>query len=185
MKATLSKIFSIRELNKVLKNNPRKRGNPNIYHAKSFGILYDASTEQEFKVVKEFFKDLRIYGIQANSLGFIDHHETTFHPLARPESDYFFKQHLNWYHKPSGIEVNNFIEKPFDLLVNVSLRDFYPLDYIAAASMAKCKIGRSEGMYAHVYDISIDTKGINDSKSFVYLIIHILSHINAPEKSIA
>lgn len=183
MKATIENIVSLRELNRTLKGNTRKRGNPDIYNAKSFGILYDASTEHEFKVVKEFFKDLRVYGIQANSLGFVNHTEKTFHPLARPESDYFFKHHLNWYNKPAGVEVNNFIEKPFDLLVNVSLHDFYPLDFIAAASAAKCKIGRSEGRFAHIYDLAIETKGITDSKTFVYLIIHILSQINAPQKS--
>lgn len=183
MKAAVARIISLNELNKTLRENKRARGNPDIYHAKSFGILYDASSEEEFKIVKEFFKDLRVYGIQANSLGFVNHTEKTFHPLARPESDYFFKQHLNWYEKPSGIEVGNFIEKPFDLLVNVCLNDFFPLDYIAAASLAKCKIGRNDGRYAHIYDMAIDTQGITDTKTFVYLIIHLLSQINAPKKS--
>lgn len=184
MRKFIESFVAKRELNAALKANQRKRGNPDIYKAKSFGILYDASTEDEFKVIKEFFKDLKVYGIQASSLGFVNHTEKTFHPLARPESDYFFKHHLNWYQKPSGIEVQNFIEKPFDLLVNVSLQDFYPLDYLASASLAKCKIGRNNSIFSHVYDVAIDTNGINDSKTFVYLIIHILSQINAPKKSI-
>jgi hypothetical protein len=184
MKAFLAELLSKREINVELKNNSRKRGNPDIHKAKTFGILYDASTEHEFKVVKEFFKDLKIYGIQANSLGYVNHTEKTFHPLARPESDYFFKHQLNWYQKPTSKEVENFIEKPFDILVNVSIQDFFPLDYIAAASLAKCKIGRNQGKYAHIYDMAIATEGIEDTKTFVYLIIHILSQINAPKKSV-
>jgi hypothetical protein len=157
----------------------RERTDPNIHIAASIGILYDATNRDEFEIVREFFKDLRESRKKAVSLGYVDYKETlSFHPLARPESDYFFKHQLNWYQKPSSSVVEHFIEEPFDILINLTMKDVYQLDYIAALSKAGLKIGRADSKVAWCYDMSfyIDPKA--DIKTFAYTIIHYLSQLN-------
>jgi len=156
----------------------RQRKDPNIHTNASIGILYDATERETFEIVREFYRDLRSNGNSPASLGYIDFKEVTFHPLARPESDYFFKHQLNWMQKPNSTVVENFINEPFDILINLTLKDFYPIDYIAALSKAGLKIGRLESAVSFCYDMSFQNRENSDLKSFAYTIIHYLSQIN-------
>lgn len=166
-------------LNREIKDISRERTDPDIHRASSIGILYDATDREEFFEVREFFKDLRESRKKAVSLGYIDYKETlSFHPLARPEADYFFKNQLNWLSKPSSTVVDHFVAEPFDILIHLSLKDLYPLDYIAATSRAGLKIGRASSAIAHCYDMSFHMDPKADLKSFAYTIIHYLSQLN-------
>jgi len=156
----------------------RTRKDPDIHKNASIGILYDATDKDNFEVVREFFRDLRSHEKNPVSLGYIDYKEVTFHPLARPESDYFFKDQLNWMKKPSSPVVDNFINEPFDILINLTLEDFHPLDYIAALSKAGLKIGRANSAVSFCYDLTFHLDKEADVKSFAYTIIHYLSKIN-------
>jgi hypothetical protein len=163
----------------------RTRKDPDIHKNASIGILYDATDKDNFEVVREFFRDLRSHEKNPVSLGYIDYKEVTFHPLARPESDYFFKDQLNWMKKPSSPVVDNFINEPFDILINLTLEDFHPLDYIAALSKAGLKIGRANSAVSFCYDLTFHLDKEADIKSFAYTIIHYLSKINNERKQSA
>ncbi|MEX1188217.1 MAG: hypothetical protein WED33_03100 [Bacteroidia bacterium] len=166
-------------LNREVKELIRERTDPDIHRAASIGILYDATDREEFFEVREFFKDLRDSRKKAVTLGYIDYKETlSFHPLARPESDYFFKNQLNWLSQPSASVVDHFIQEPFDILINLSMKDLFPLDYIAAKSKAGLKIGRASSAISNHYDISFHMAENADLESFAYTIIHYLSQIN-------
>lgn len=161
------------------KNLQRERKNPDFHKASKIGILYDATEREEFFMVKEFFKDLKESGKQPYSLGYINFNEATFHPLARPEADYFFKNQLNWFGKPACLVTDNFIKEPFDILINLTIRDLYPLDYLAAMSVSGLKIGREASKIAKYCDITFKLDERADIKSFAYIIIHYLKTINA------
>lgn len=174
LKSTYANFHLKKDASKV----ERTRKDPDIHKNASIGILYDATDKDNFEVVREFFRDLRSHEKNPVSLGYIDYKEVTFHPLARPESDYFFKDQLNWMKKPSGPVVENFIKEPFDILINLTLEDFHPLDYIAAVSKAGLKIGRANSAVSFCYDLTFHLDKDADVKSFAYTIIHYLSKIN-------
>jgi hypothetical protein len=174
----LKNLYALHQLRKDASQVERQRKDPDIHKNASIGILYDATDKDTFEMVKEFFRDLRSNGKTPVSLGYIDYKETTFHPLARPESDYFFKHQLNWLQKPSGAVVENFTREPFDILINLTLSDFLPLDYIAATSKAGLKIGRNNSAIAACYDLTFSLDENADLKAFAYTIIHYLSQIN-------
>jgi hypothetical protein len=166
-------------LRKESRDLRRERTDPNIHSASSIGILYDATNREEFEIVREFFMDLRESRKKAVSLGYIDFKETlSFHPLARPECDYFFKHQLNWYNKPSSSVVQHFIQEPFDILISLTMKDVYQLDYIAALSKAGLKIGRADSKVSWCYDLSFFIDPTSDIKTLAYTIIHYLSQLN-------
>lgn len=181
LKSTYANFHLKKDASKV----ERTRKDPDIHKNASIGILYDATDKDNFEVVREFFRDLRSHEKNPVSLGYIDYKEVTFHPLARPESDYFFKDQLNWMKKPSGPVVDNFIKEPFDILINLTLEDFHPLDYIAAVSQAGLKIGRANSAVSFCYDLTFHLDKEADIKSFAYTIIHYLSKINNERKQSA
>lgn len=162
----------------------RHRTSPDIHSSPTIGILYDATDRDEYELVREFFKDLRQNRIKAVSLGYIDYKETlSFHPLARPESDYFFKSQLTWLNRPQSTVVDHFTEEPFDMLIHLSLKDFFPLDYIAATSRAGLKIGRAGAAVDYCFDMTFALDKDASLRSFAYTIIHYLSQINHEKPS--
>lgn len=156
----------------------RIRKDPDFHRAKKVAVLYNATERENFAMVREFIKDLRECGKSPVSLGYIDFKEVTFHALARPEADYFFKHQLNWFQKPGGPVVDNFIGEDFDILINLTLQDCYPIDYVAAVSKAGLKIGRAGSAVAFCYDMTFALGPDADLHSFAYLIIHYLNNIN-------
>lgn len=176
--------LALHQLKKESAHIERVRKDPDIHREAFVGILYDATDKDQFEAVREVFRDLKNNRKNPVSLGYIDHKEPfSFHPLARPESDYFFKHQLNWMQKPSSPVVENFIAEPFDLLINLSLQDNYPLNYITAVSKAGLKIGRAQSEISFCYDMSFYLDEQSDLRSFAYTIIHYLSQLNHEKSS--
>jgi hypothetical protein len=77
-------------------------------------------------------------------------------------ADYFSKKNLNWYGKPDFIQLNDFLNKNFDLLLDFSQNDLPPLHYILSTSKAKLLVGANE--YAKdLYDVFIKDETELDS----------------------
>ncbi|MDR1896451.1 MAG: hypothetical protein LBR10_06640 [Prevotellaceae bacterium] len=54
----------------------------------------------------------------------------------------FSDQECNWFGKPAMMEITDFINKKFDILIDLSSKIWFPLQYIAISSKADFKIGR-------------------------------------------
>ncbi len=113
----------------------------NIKDAKSIGILFNATDLVSFEIVKELVKNLTTKENTVDVLGYVDSKQLIDHYLYRKGFDFFTRKQLNWYYKPEAENVNSFIDKPFDLLINLSLDEPYPILYILASSAAKFKAG--------------------------------------------
>jgi hypothetical protein len=113
----------------------------NIKDAESIGILFNATDQVSFEIVKEFVKNLTTKKNSIDVLGYVDSKQLIDHYLYRKGFDFFTRKQLNWYYKPETDNVKAFINKPFDILINLSLDEPYPILYILASSMAKFKAG--------------------------------------------
>ena len=77
---------------------------------------------------------------------------------------YFNKKNLNWHLEPTGDEVEIFIDRKLDILVNAYIDENLPLEYISALSQARFRIGHYVKEKTYAYDFMIDLKGKNDLK---------------------
>jgi hypothetical protein len=59
-----------------------------------------------------------------------------------PSRIIFSNNECNWFGKPKIATINSFINTKFNLLVDLSLKSWFPLQYIAISSHAEFKIGR-------------------------------------------
>ncbi len=131
-----------RSIRTFLKSNTREVAACNIKEAKTIGILFNATHQISFEIVKAFVKDLSMKKKAVDILGFVDSKQLIDHYLYRKGFDFFTRSQLNWYYKPIVPNVEKFIVKPFDLLIDLSLDDPFPIHYIIACSLAKFKVGR-------------------------------------------
>lgn len=146
----------------------------NLENAKRITILFDGTYPENIKLVKAFVANLSKGKELVSALGFVDEKYKSFEHMSRLHFDFFSNTELNWYGKPQGMVINNFLKEDYDILIDLSLKKFYPLTYLAVASPAKFKVG----MYrtdVNVFDLSID---ITKNQSLSYLIDKIDYYLN-------
>jgi hypothetical protein len=125
-----------------LKNQTRLPLVCNINDAKHIGIIYNATEYISFEIIKNLAKDLSHNSRKISVLGYVDSKKLIDNYLYRKGFDFFSKNELNWYFKPVSSVVDQFIKEPFDLLINLSLDEHFPIRYITTLSPATFKTGK-------------------------------------------
>jgi hypothetical protein len=126
-----------------------------LSEAKKIGIIYDATEYISFEIVRDLVKQLSNNSITISVLGYVDSKKLIDHYLYRKGFDFFCKNDLNWYYKPVATQTEQFINEPFDILINLSLDYQFPIHYITSASRASFKTGRYSATDASL-DLMID-----------------------------
>lgn len=134
---SLRKKFHHRSLSNLLANQRFRRQSMPFDQVRSIGILFDATELAIRNQVMAYADTLKKAGKQVRLLGFADQAET---PDSFPFKA-FNPKGLDWMLRPTGPDVEDFIQQPFDLLFLLSFDDILPLQYIAALSRAHFRVG--------------------------------------------
>ena len=110
------------------------------------------------------------------ALGFVNLKELSHHHMPMLQFDFFFLKDLNWYYKPQNYIIKNFIEKDYDILINLCDSRCIPIKYLAGSSRARFKVGKYEEKL-DLYDMMINVKG-NTLDELINEIYHYLNIIN-------
>ena len=157
-----------RAINHHLKSQKRTMISCNIQSATTIGILFNATHAVAFDIVKDLVKDMEVYKASILALGFVDSKQLIDHYLYRKGFDFFTQNDLNWYGKPTSENVDAFIKKPFDILLDLSLDNPFPIKYVIACSQARFKSGKysSDQEYLDfMIDIEKEKEAMNDIHS--------------------
>lgn len=146
---------------------------------KTCGILYRSYIEEEAELVRKFVKYLRDYRLSVLALGYYDTLKMPEGVNPKLEFDYFTKKDLNLLMQPGGKTVSNFIEEPYDILIDTSLEPFFPFKFIVNHSKAKFKVGRQELEYSNLFDLMLK---IEEGKDLKYLLRHVDHYLNIINK---
>ena len=160
-----------------LKTNKRTKEVCNLEDANSIGILYDATSEEQIKMVKPFvsyFFDLKK---DVKALGYVNSRQLSFHHTPKLQYDFFYQKDLNWFYKPQNYIIDNFVKKEYDILINLCDSKTIPIKYLVASSIAHFKIGVHEENY-EIYDLMISLKDDKSMEKLMYEIKHYINLIN-------
>jgi hypothetical protein len=113
-----------------------------LAEAKNIGIIYNATEYISFEIIRDLVKQLSSKSISISALGYVDSKKLIDSYLYRKGFDFYCKNDLNWYYKPVSTQTEQFINEPFDILINLSLDYQFPIYYISSASKAAFKTGR-------------------------------------------
>jgi hypothetical protein len=137
------KVFAgERILNNQLRDIKRTPEVCTLKDAESIGIIYNDTEYVSFEIIRNLVKDLTQESKKIMVLGYVDSKDLIDNYLYRKGFDFFSKNELNWYFKPVSPLVDAFVQEPFDLLINLSLDDHYPIRYITSLSTPRFKTGR-------------------------------------------
>lgn len=124
--------------------------------AVKIGLLYDATDERDYEVVKAYVKQIRsTYKKEILALGYVDKKVLPPGQFAQYGLDFFTKKDLDFRLIPKDPIVQNFINEKFDILVNFNSGKCFPLHYISAMSHARFRIGRFDRRYMNCYDMMV------------------------------
>ena len=168
------KYFLSRDFRKVSRN----RVICNIKNAKSIGLLFDASDEADHKIVTELVKGFQNDQKVVKVLGFVNFNRVPHYCFPKLSYDYFTKKDINWYCKPSGVKVNDFVREEFDVMIDLCPKSYFSLKYIAAISNSKFKVGRFEEGYKEFYDFMLNVAPDTSLQDYIREMTHYLSIIN-------
>ena len=150
--------------------------------AKTIGILSFLDSEKKHNEDLELKKNLEKENKHVTALGFIADKNAPDFYLAQSHIDIFTKKNINIFGIPKGIYIRNFIKKDFDFLINVSVNNVIPLQYIAGISKAKIKVGKYRKDMLHIYDFMIKEPEGMQYDDFLKSILKYLSLLNTSIK---
>lgn len=173
IKQTLGKL----SLKKNLSNNKRYVKVHNFNSAETVGILFNSPDEEAFNAVKDFLSFLASNNLKVIALGYVPDKKIPENLLLRKGINFFCKNDLNWYYKPKNEVIEQFINHNFDILIDLSLKEYFPLYYIGKLSNSSFKIGRQSEKYQY-QDLMINIGKNHSVEYLVDQIKHYLTIIN-------
>jgi hypothetical protein len=169
--------FGSYKLRKELKLVKTKHRFINFKDAVKIGILFDGSEESHLKEIAEYIKRLGEKKKQVKVLGYWGKKELAENPIKAQGYPYFTKKNINWIMIPSHPLVTDFINTPFDILININTETCFPLQYISGLSRATLRVGKYVSSGTAYYDLMINQKNA-DLKHYFEQVDHYLNLIN-------
>ena len=147
----------------------------NLSGAKRIALLFDATDPADIKQVKAFVHSISP-GKEISVLGYVNKKDKSFEHMSILHFDFFSNEELNWFGKPQGMVIDNFLKEDFDILIDLTLTKFYPLTYLDVASPSKFKVGRTRSD-VDVFDLTIDHSKDQGLEALIEQITHYLNRI--------
>jgi len=156
----------------------------NFNEIKTVGILFDATSIEDFEIVKRYVVYLREYRKRVKAIGFFSTKEIPALTYSKLEYDFISTKELDWLGKPSSMVVKNFIDEEYELLIDLNVSYHFPLRYIAALSKAKFKVGKYDEKDTEIYDFMIDADHTKTVKYFLRQVDTYVTMLNKTEPNV-
>ena len=144
--------------------------------AKYIGIVCAGEDETGTAHLKDFLHFLSQKGIKYLVLGYFPAKKIPDNFLYWKGIEFITQSDLNLFLIPQSPIAEKFIDEQFDMLINCSVADHFPVEYIAQLSRAKCKVGIMRGEDS-CYDLTIDIKKQKNVEYFMENLKIYLSNI--------
>lgn len=167
--------FFYRFLSMNIDDTARAKKIFNLKTATTFGVVYNLDNTVNNKWVDSFVKDLQAKGKKLTVLGYTKDKKAESNDLMT----IFNKASLNWYKIPRHKEVDTFIAQPFDVLIAIHTTESLPLQYIAAHSKAKFRMGPHLDKANNSYDWMIYSEHDLSIEDYLKQVTFYLNNINS------
>jgi hypothetical protein len=161
----------------------RTRKPHSLESAQTIALLYYLQDEDTYKRIEEFIKNLNELNIKVKVACYTDLKFIPHYFIPKLLQDIVTSKDVNWYFQPVKPFVKDFLDEEFDLLLDLTLTEQFPLLYLAAKSKAGLKIGRFDEAHQEYYDLMIDIPQDASLEFFIEQVMHYLNKINTELKN--
>jgi len=170
----IKNVFYNSALKNAVKSSKNiKREMLNIDTAKHVGIIFNATKTNDVITVTRFADSLRKENKEVFILGYQDR-------KLKEETDnrLFDNKNVNWYGIPNDGKIDLFQSLNIDILICAFEEECLPLEYIAATSKAKFRVGAFSKAKTNYYELMINIKEKKDLSLLLNQTLHFLKVIN-------
>ncbi len=164
--------------NWVLKRQIHKRTRDkqlvNLDEARHIGIVYKVNSEREFNAVKDLTKALTTTKKQVLAIGFVDRNDIPNYCVAANAGYYFSRKDINWFGGPKADYIKTFIDKEFDILIDLTLENVYINRYITSLSKSRFKVGPELDFNQSFLDMMIKMDKNTKEEEYILQILNYL-----------
>ncbi len=171
IRVTLGWYFLRKELSKF----KRELKAANLVDAREIGILFSMESEADYDRVSRFATELNQVGKKVQIIGYYQFNKLPPYYAQKLAYDLILPKNLDFFMRPKADFVRKFMHYEFDMLIDLSTRDDFPLHYIASLSKAKFKLGQSSGESGLPYDLMIDSGDQMEGDELIRQMVHYTS----------
>ncbi len=151
----------------------------NIDAVNTIGVIFMADSEENFRLVSRFVLLLKKEGVkEIKILGFVNDKQKPSFLNPKLGQDFFMKNELAWNLIPNSTAALNFIHEQFDILIDLSMADIFPLKYILGKSKAHFKAGLGNCGKDEFLDLMINCQDGDGLEKFSNHLLHYIKQIN-------
>ena len=173
------KIGAVILRQKAAKSKRRMAYN-NFNAVKSIGIVWNAENEKEFQALSKFHQQMNERNIDVKIIGYYDGKNLPDKYTAIRYLSCIRKTEINMFYIPESDEAKAFINKKFDVLIDVNFDKIFTNHYITILSNALFKVGLSEsGNYAAPFDLMLEIKKPVSVENYLNQIVQYLEMMNS------
>jgi hypothetical protein len=164
----------LKALSKSLKTVKRNKYVHNLVTARKIAIVGLVNTSKDSDEIISLQKFLAEKNIQVEVLLYYPGKEIPQQLLLRKGINIFNRNEINWYGKPLIPFVEQFNSVEYDILIDLSLDEVFPLRWISTLSRAKFKVG-SLSYTGNPYELIIT---VDNKKEIAYLAEQVIHYLN-------
>lgn len=126
--------------------------------ANSVAFIYENTSKEDQDFIRAYMKEIRSkYQIKETmALAFFEGKEVPEYLKKAVDHDFFSSKEIAWTGKPNAQSVQNFTNKPYDLLIDLSFGDCMPLLYVYNWSNSSFKVSRKTPVHEQYSDLMLD-----------------------------
>ena len=138
----------------------------------SIGVIFDYDSYYNYDFFRNLIKDLGVNDTKVRFIAKVDLEKN------KPNSwDSFFSlDNFDWLGRPKSVEIEEFVEQPFDVLISYYKPNQLELNLVTARSKANFKIGITNED-SRLHDLTIDVEP-SDTDVFRIELIKYLTQLN-------
>ncbi|MCU0458648.1 MAG: hypothetical protein MUE37_06105 [Bacteroidales bacterium] len=150
---------------------------------KKIGVLWDASFENDFQHLAALNRQLAEAGKSVEVMAWIPGKSVPDRLTGLSYMRFLRKSDLNWALLPVSDDARKFVEKRFDLLIDINPSSLFQLSTLAALSSAPMKVGPdiTDRPEDTPYDLMIKSAQPFSIAHFLEQAMHYLAIIGSPE----
>lgn len=167
-------------LKRQLKDFSRETRVCNFKAASSGLILFDASEEGVFPVIRDFRDELKKDGLNCSAYAFINEKEVPQEMLFWKDFHVMTRKDLNWFYRPKGEAAELYRDEEVDILLDFTRA--YPL--VIRHLVQPLRAGFKVGVFTEEendYDLMIHLKPEEDIAYLAMQVKHYVSILNPSE----
>lgn len=165
-------------LKQRLKRVRRHKKFNNLHNAHKIGIVWDGSNTDDFEAISAFYQEMLKISIQVD---IVCYYPKTVLPDKYTAIRYLTcikRPDLNFFCLPVSEDIEEFINTPYEILIDVNNNNHFPLKFIALLSRAEFKVGPESSEYKDKLDMTININRKDDLAYYLQQVKFYLEMIN-------